>query len=91
MTSENEQSRETTTITRKGQVTIPKEMRERYGLEEGDEVVWESSEDGLVVRKVERDAGRGMLVDESVSEEKREKIAREMNDYIREKRKTAWK
>jgi len=89
MSTENGSDRKTK-VTRKGQVTIPKELRERYGLERGDEVVWESSEEGLVIRKAKRDAGRGMLVDDDVSEEKREEMAQEMNEYVREKRRTDW-
>ena len=40
----------TTRITRKGQVTIPKELRDEFGLEEGDEIRWEGDEDGIKVR-----------------------------------------
>jgi AbrB family looped-hinge helix DNA binding protein len=31
---------ETTRVTEKGQTTIPKELREKYDLDPGDEVVW---------------------------------------------------
>jgi AbrB family looped-hinge helix DNA binding protein len=62
---------ETTRITRKGQVTIPKGLREEYGLEEGDEVVWQKAEDGIRVRKATRSAGRGMLVDDGLGREAR--------------------
>jgi antitoxin PrlF len=41
----------TTRITSKGQVTIPKAIRERYGLEEGDYLVLEPRGEDLVVRK----------------------------------------
>ncbi len=81
---------ETTRITRKGQVTIPKRLREEYGLEEGDEVRWERTEDGLRVRKATQSAGRGMLVDEEVPAETREEMAREMAAEIREKRRDEW-
>lgn len=37
---------ETARITSKGQVTIPKEVRERLGLEEGEDVVFRVNEDG---------------------------------------------
>ena len=57
---------ETTRITRKGQTTIPQDLREKYGLEPGDEVVWEEREDGLVVKKRDRTAGRGMLAEGTV-------------------------
>jgi AbrB family looped-hinge helix DNA binding protein len=81
---------ETTRITRKGQVTIPKKLREEYGLEEGDELLWQKAEDGIRVRKATQAAGRGMLVDDDVSEEKREEMAQEMESEIREKRRTEW-
>ena len=55
---------ETTRITREGQVTIPKRFREEFGLEEGDELLWEKTEDGITVRKATQSAGRGMLVDD---------------------------
>ncbi|MDY6769880.1 MAG: AbrB/MazE/SpoVT family DNA-binding domain-containing protein [Candidatus Nanohaloarchaea archaeon] len=39
------------TMTSKGQVTIPKEIREELGLREGDEVRFEETEEGYVLRK----------------------------------------
>lgn len=44
-------TRYTTRITSKGQVTIPKAIRELYGLEEGDYLVLEPRGEDLVVRK----------------------------------------
>jgi len=90
MSTENDTEDETTRITRKGQVTIPKELREEFGLEEGDELLWQKAEDGIRVRKATRSAGRGMLVDDDVPEEKREEMAEEMEAEIREKRRTEW-
>lgn len=81
---------ETTRVTQKGQVTIPKELREEFGLEAGDELRWEKGEDGIVVRKATGAAGRGMLVDDDVSDAKREEMATEMAAEIREKRRTEW-
>lgn len=80
---------ETTRVTRKGQVTIPKEFREEYGLEEGDEIVWQADDDGIRVRKATQSAGRGMLADD-VSEEKREAMAEELAAEIREQRRSEW-
>lgn len=80
----------TTRITRKGQVTIPKELREEFGLEEGDEVTCEKTEDGIVVRKATQSAGRGMLVDDDVPAATREAMAEEMDAEIRDKRRDEW-
>jgi AbrB family looped-hinge helix DNA binding protein len=80
MSTDNET--ETTRVTRKGQVTIPKDLR--------DEVRWEIGDDGIVVRKANRSAGRGMLVDEDVDESTREEIAEELEADIRERRRTEW-
>ncbi|WP_435317133.1 AbrB/MazE/SpoVT family DNA-binding domain-containing protein [Haloarchaeobius sp. TZWSO28] len=90
MSAENDADGKTTRITRKGQVTIPKELREEFGLEEGDELLWQKTEDGIRVRKTTRSAGRGMLVSDDVPEEKREEMAAEMEAEIRQKRRTEW-
>jgi AbrB family looped-hinge helix DNA binding protein len=90
MSTENDTEGETTRITRKGQVTIPKDLREEFGLEDGDELLWQKAEDGIRVRKATRSAGRGMLVDDDVPEEKREEMAEEMEAEIREMRRTKW-
>ncbi|MFC6614878.1 AbrB/MazE/SpoVT family DNA-binding domain-containing protein [Halopenitus salinus] len=90
MSTDTDNEGKTTRITRKGQVTIPKELREEFGLEEGDELRWEKTEEGIRVRKTTRSAGRGMLVDDDVPEEKREEMAEEMGSEIREKRRSEW-
>ena len=41
----------TATVTTKGQVTIPKEVRERLGIETGDRLSFFLQEDGSVVVK----------------------------------------
>jgi AbrB family looped-hinge helix DNA binding protein len=38
-------------VTTKGQVTIPKDIREAIGIEPGDEVVFERTESGYEIRK----------------------------------------
>lgn len=38
-------------ITSKGQVTIPKEIRDALGIEPGDEVVFEETSSGYTIRK----------------------------------------
>ena len=39
-------------ITRKGQTTIPAEMREKLGLKEGDELAVDLIEQGVVFRRI---------------------------------------
>ena len=66
-------------ISAAGQVTIPKDLRERFGLNEGVEVEVVPVDDGLLIRKrgvaehpVDRIAGilggRGMDVDAYIEE-----------------------
>ena len=43
---------ERTKITTKGQVTIPKNIRERFDLDTGDEIEFYEEDGGLRVRKV---------------------------------------
>ncbi len=47
-------------VTRRGQTTIPVEFREKFGIKEGDELLVESTEDGVlfkVIPKLEDLAG----------------------------------
>lgn len=81
---------ETTKVTDKGQTTIPQELREKYGIEPGDEVEWVETDDGLTLKKLADDGGRGMLVDDDVPREKREEVAEELSKDIREMRETEW-
>ncbi|QSG06948.1 AbrB/MazE/SpoVT family DNA-binding domain-containing protein [Halapricum desulfuricans] len=74
---------ESTRITKKGQTTIPKDLREKYDLEPGDEVIWMDTDDGIVVKKRTRTSGRGMLVPDDTAEEKRQEIAEELGQRIR--------
>lgn len=46
-------------VTDKGQVTIPKELRDRFGIGAGSEVEFVDLDGELVVRKVEARVGRG--------------------------------
>ncbi len=41
-------------VTRRGQTTIPREFRVKYGIEEGDEILVEEGEKGLVIRIIPR-------------------------------------
>lgn len=86
MSTDDETETETTRITRKGQVTIPKEFREEFDLEPGDKVIWQSGEEGIVVRKANRSSARGMLVPDDTPSEKREEVAQELERRVREHR-----
>jgi len=46
-------------VTEKGQVTIPKELRDALGIGAGTEVVFERSDDTIVIRKDDDAPGRG--------------------------------
>lgn len=46
-------------VTTKGQVTIPKEIRDALGIEPGDEVTFEESDSGYEIRKKEPTAADG--------------------------------
>ena len=39
-------------VTRKGQTTIPVEIREQLGIEEGDELIVEATDQSVVFRKI---------------------------------------
>ncbi|WP_336022307.1 AbrB/MazE/SpoVT family DNA-binding domain-containing protein [Halobellus salinisoli] len=75
-----------TRVTEKGQATIPKELREKYGLKPGDQVVWMDTDEGIVVKKRTRTGGRGMLLPEDTPEEKRQEIAEELGKRVRDRR-----
>jgi AbrB family looped-hinge helix DNA binding protein len=75
-----------THITEKGQATIPKELRDKYDLKPGDEVIWIDTEDGIVVRKRTRTGGRGMLVPDDLSDEKRKEVADALSERVRQRR-----
>jgi AbrB family looped-hinge helix DNA binding protein len=65
---------ETTRVTDKGQTTIPKALREKYGIEPGDEVVWVEGEDGITLRKKGDLPHYGFLA-EDMTEDEAETVA----------------
>ena len=77
---------ETTRVTEKGQATIPKELREKYDLEPGDEVVWLDTDAGIVVKKRTRTGGRGLLVPDDTPADTREAIGNELAERVRDRR-----
>ena len=41
-------------VTRKGQVTVPIELRRKYGIEEGMKIIFEDSTSGIILKVVPR-------------------------------------
>lgn len=46
-------------VTEKGQITIPKHLRDALGIGAGTEIEFERADDTIVVRKVEGGSSRG--------------------------------
>jgi AbrB family looped-hinge helix DNA binding protein len=80
---------ESTRVTDKGQTTIPKELREKYGIDPGDEVIWIDTGDGLRVVRADNDSGRGMLA-EGLDDAEREELAESLTADIRQQQRTEW-
>lgn len=73
----------------KGQVVLPKAMRDRLGIQPGDEVLFAEDERGIVVQKAKSkeqllDELRGSMADSNILEEYMEEKRR---DREREERK----
>ena len=66
-------------VSSKGQVVIPKPLREAYGIREGSEVVMIAVEEGILVRvpQVKGSSLRGLLADLPVDIEECERILAE--------------
>jgi AbrB family looped-hinge helix DNA binding protein len=77
---------ESTRVTEKGQATIPKELREKYDLDPGDEVTWIDTDEGIIVKKRTRTGARGLLVPDDTPAEKREGVAEELSKRLRDRR-----
>ena len=81
---------ETSRVSDDGRTTIPKSLREKYGIEPGDTVVWEDTDEGLVVRAVLPDHGRGLWNEETSSETEREAVAQALEAAVRDRRDAEW-
>lgn len=80
----------TTRVTDRGQTTIPKPIREKYGIEPGDEVVWTETDNGLLVQKrSEGMAGYGSFA-EGFTEDERTEAANELTEELQKRRETEW-
>lgn len=81
---------DTTRVTHKGQTTIPKMLREKYGIEPGDEVVWIDDEAGIRLARAGRTEGRGMLLGDDVAREMHEEAADVFVEELEKARETEW-
>ena len=79
----------TTRVTDKGQTTIPKELREKYGIESGDEVVWEETSEGIVVKRPDALDGYGSFAGD-LTDEEREALAEDLEAELYESRRSEW-
>lgn len=48
-------------LTQKGQVTIPKSMRNRYGLRQGCEIEFEATDGGVLIRPASQQQAEQMV------------------------------
>ena len=51
---------EETTVSQKGQVVIPKEFRDMFGIEAGGKVIIEAVDEGVLIMKKEKDPVKAM-------------------------------
>ena len=73
-----------TTVTSKGQVTIPAEIRSQFGIQSGDQLVFYAGLDGQLrvrVRRPRVGAGRGMIPHDG-SDVTREQIGAAVADGV---------
>ena len=76
-------TKRTSKVGERGQVTIPKSLRTRYGVRPGQEVVFEAREDGVLIKKATIDDPLRRLVG-------RVKQKIDVDRYLVETRGPAW-
>lgn len=86
----SETEAKTTRVSEKGQTTIPKEIRDRLGIEPGDQVQWSEDDGEVTVEKETPESTHGILLADDVTEEERSEVAEEMDEYVKEKRRNEW-
>jgi AbrB family looped-hinge helix DNA binding protein len=70
-------------ITRRGQATVPVEIRRKYGIEEGDEVVFEDRDGEIVMRVVPRlEEMAGIYAGVATPKEMKKRIDRLREEYL---------
>jgi AbrB family looped-hinge helix DNA binding protein len=86
----SETEAKTTRVSEKGQTTIPKEIRDRLGIEPGDQVQWSEADGEVTVEKETPASTHGILLADDVTEEERGEVAEEMDEYVKKKRRNEW-
>ena len=76
---------EEATLTSKGQVTIPKEIRTHLGLREGEKIVFIERNDEVVIRPKKKDAMKELR---KLRESLPKISEKELNEMIQESKKT---
>ena len=66
---------QTSRVTDKGQTTIPKRLREKYGIDPGDEVRWIDTDGGIRLVKAEQSSARGLLAPDDADPDERKDLA----------------
>lgn len=70
-------------ITRRGQATIPIELREKYGVEEGDKVLFEDREGEIVIRVIPRlEEMAGIYAGLATPEEMKKRVDKLREEYL---------
>lgn len=73
----------TSRVGERGQVTIPQALRTRYGVMPGEEVVFEETKEGLLLRKVPREDPLRALVG-------RVREPLDVDEYLNQARGAGW-
>jgi AbrB family looped-hinge helix DNA binding protein len=70
-------------ISTKGQLTIPKEFREKFNIKQGDEVLVVLTQDGILIKPQQANLGvlRGILRDEIDFNSAQELLKKERSEW----------
>lgn len=90
MSNERADETVTTRVSRKGQTTIPKQIRDRLGIEPGDQVEWTDEGTRVVIERRTTESCLGAAVPDGTSEDERTAMAEELDEYVRERRHDQW-
>jgi len=70
-------------VARRGQTTIPHELRKKYGIEEGDKVMFEDREGEIVIRVIPRlEEMAGIYAGLATPEEMKKRVDKLREEYL---------